>query len=44
MGIGMAIVLQPGDVQKAQALLNKNKIKSWVIGEVEKGAEKVRLI
>ncbi len=44
MGIGMAIVLQPGDVQKAQALLNKNKIKAWVIGEVEKGAEKVRLI
>jgi len=25
MGIGMAIVLQPGDVQKAQALLNKIK-------------------
>ncbi len=44
MGIGMAIVVSPGDAQKAQVVLAKNKVRSWVIGEMEKGVEKVRLI
>jgi phosphoribosylformylglycinamidine cyclo-ligase len=39
MGIGMTAILNKGDVKKAQAILKKWAVKSWVIGEVVKGAE-----
>ncbi|MBN1405821.1 MAG: phosphoribosylformylglycinamidine cyclo-ligase [Candidatus Omnitrophica bacterium] len=44
MGIGMAAVLSPSDVRKAQMLLNKFNIRTWVIGEVAKGKGEVRLV
>jgi len=44
MGIGMAVVLQRKDLKKAQAILTGYKIRSWVIGEVEKGDKKVKLL
>lgn len=44
MGIGMAVVLSAKDFKKARAILARYKIRSWVIGEVEKGDEKVRLV
>ena len=44
MGIGMAVVLPPQDVKKAQLLLNKFHMKSWVIGEVVKGNGEVKLV
>lgn len=43
MGIGMVVVISPKDVMKAQNLLAKFKIRSWVIGEVVKGKKEVRL-
>jgi phosphoribosylformylglycinamidine cyclo-ligase len=42
MGIGMVVVLDGSSVKKAQALLKRLKIASWVIGDVVKG-KKVRL-
>ncbi len=44
MGIGMAVVLQAKDLKKAQTILTRYKIRSWVIGEIEKGNQKVRLL
>ena len=44
MGIGMAVVLSAKDIKKAQSVFTRYKMKSWVIGEVEKGDEKVKLI
>ena len=45
MGIGMVLVLSAKDAEKAQkALAKKFKLKSWVIGEVVKGARGVELI
>jgi len=42
MGIGMVVVLDGSSVKKAQTLLKRLKISSWVIGDVVKG-KKVRL-
>ncbi len=39
MGIGMTVTLNKANVKKAQAILVKWKIKSWLIGEVVKGKE-----
>jgi len=44
MGIGMAVVLSAKDLKKSKAIFDRYKIKSWVIGKVETGAEKVRLV
>ena len=44
MGIGMVVVVSPKDVKKAQALLRKDKLASWVIGDIVKGKQQVRLI
>lgn len=43
MGIGMAVVLSPKDLRKAQSLLAKFKIRTWAIGEIVKGSGKVEL-
>ena len=44
MGLGMAVVLSAKDLKRAQSILTSCKIKSWVIGEIEQGDEKVKLI
>ena len=44
MGIGMAVVISAKDSKKAKAIFDRYKIKSRVIGKVETGAEKVRLV
>ena len=45
MGIGMALVLKRQDVIKAKKYLEKKfKLKSWIIGEVIHGREKVEII
>ena len=44
MGIGMAVVISPKDVKKAQRLLAGYSMKSWVIGEVVRGNRKVKLL
>ncbi len=44
MGIGMAVVISPKDVKKAQRLLAGYGMKSWVIGEVVRGNRKVKLL
>ena len=44
MGIGMVVVISAKDSKKAKAIFDRYKIKSWVIGKVETGAEKVRLV
>lgn len=44
MGIGMILALGPKDVKRTQKILSKNKLKSWVIGEVIKGNKKVHIV
>jgi len=44
MGIGMAVVLKPADVKKAPLLLAGRKMKSWVIGNIIRSKQKVRLV
>lgn len=44
MGIGMVVVLSKRDIKKAQTVLGRFKMKSWVIGEVVKGNKTVKLI
>lgn len=44
MGIGMVVVLSPKDVGKSQNILSKNKVQSWIIGEVVKGNKRVKLV
>ncbi|MFH1867930.1 MAG: phosphoribosylformylglycinamidine cyclo-ligase [Candidatus Omnitrophota bacterium] len=44
MGIGMVVVLSPKDVRKSQNILSKNKVRSWVIGEVIRGYKQVKLV
>ncbi|MFH0732802.1 MAG: phosphoribosylformylglycinamidine cyclo-ligase [Candidatus Omnitrophota bacterium] len=44
MGIGMVVVLPKKDIRKAQQLLVKFKMESWVIGEVVRGKREVKLI
>lgn len=45
MGIGMVLALSKKDAEKAQKILkNKFKLKSWIIGRVEKGKRTVEII
>lgn len=44
MGIGMVVVVSPRDVEKAQSLLAKLKINSWLIGEIVRGNKQVKLV
>lgn len=44
MGIGMVVVLPRGDAGKAQEILSGFKIRAWVIGEITKGKQRVRLV
>lgn len=44
MGIGMVMILSKKDAGKAQAILKKHKLESWVIGRVVKGPEKVTIV
>jgi phosphoribosylformylglycinamidine cyclo-ligase len=43
MGIGMVTVLARKDINIARKTLNDFRIKTWVIGEIEKGKQRVRL-
>lgn len=44
MGIGMVMVLSLPEALKAQALLKKHRLKSWVIGRIVKGKGTVELV
>lgn len=39
MGIGMVVVLEPRQVQRAQAVLKTFRLQSWPIGKIIKGQE-----
>ena len=38
MGIGMVLVVAPGDAARTVALFAKLGLKAWIIGDVEKGS------
>jgi len=44
MGIGMALVVQPADVDRTIAAFAKRRFKAWKIGEVVRGPHEVELI
>ncbi len=44
MGVGMALVLPPAAVPKAQQALRRHRIPSWVIGEVTRGRKEVLFV
>lgn len=44
MGIGMVMVLSLPEALKAQAILRKHKLKSWVIGRIVKGKREVTIV
>ena len=44
MGIGMVLVVEPGHAAAVQRLLTRQKVKSWVIGEVSGSRKKVEII
>jgi phosphoribosylformylglycinamidine cyclo-ligase len=44
MGIGMVTVIASQEIEHAQDILKQHNIKSWVIGQVEKGSHRVRLV
>jgi phosphoribosylformylglycinamidine cyclo-ligase len=44
MGIGMVIVLALKDVNTARKILSGSRIRTWVIGEIEKGKQRVQLV
>ena len=44
MGIGMVVVLAREDANIAQKILAGFKIKTWVIGEIAKGKQRVQLV
>lgn len=41
MGIGMIVVVSPKDIDKAGKILDRVKMKNWIIGEVVKGNKSV---
>ncbi len=43
MGIGMALILPPAAVSKAQKFLRRQEVASWVIGEVIRGQGTIRI-
>ena len=44
MGVGMVVVVSPADAARAQKVLAKEGVRSWVIGEAVKGRQEVRLV
>jgi phosphoribosylformylglycinamidine cyclo-ligase len=36
MGIGMVVIVSPGEVRKLSGLLKKDRLKHWIIGRMEK--------
>jgi len=44
MGIGMALVVQPADVDRTIAAFAKRRFKAWKIGDVVRGPHEVELI
>ena len=44
MGLGMVIVISPEDYAAAKKIFGKWKIDSWIVGSVDKGKGKVRII
>ncbi|MBI5124267.1 MAG: phosphoribosylformylglycinamidine cyclo-ligase, partial [Candidatus Omnitrophica bacterium] len=44
MGIGMALVISKGDVDKSRSLLAANGFKSHIIGRVVKGNREVAIL
>ncbi|OQA51918.1 MAG: Phosphoribosylformylglycinamidine cyclo-ligase [Candidatus Omnitrophica bacterium ADurb.Bin292] len=39
MGIGMVVILEPGQVQRARSILKTFRLRSWPIGKIIKGQE-----
>jgi phosphoribosylformylglycinamidine cyclo-ligase len=37
MGLGLVLVVSPGDAATAQAVLAARGLASWVVGSIEKG-------
>ena len=44
MGLGMVIVISPEDYGAAKKIFGKWKIDSWIVGSVDKGKGKVKII
>ena len=44
MGIGMVLALEKGRADKVMSRLKSSGLRSWVIGEVIKGKERVKII
>jgi phosphoribosylformylglycinamidine cyclo-ligase len=44
MGIGMALVVSPGDADRTMALFSNRGIKAWAIGEVVRGKREVTIL
>jgi phosphoribosylformylglycinamidine cyclo-ligase len=44
MGIGMAIAIGRGQAMQAQDIMHRFGIKSWIIGEIVKGRQRVKLV
>ena len=44
MGVGMAVVVSRKDIKRAQDILRRLNIKSWIIGSIENGKKPVKLI
>lgn len=44
MGIGMAVIVPPSSVAKAQQVLRRSGVASWVIGEIVRGHREVRFV
>jgi phosphoribosylformylglycinamidine cyclo-ligase len=44
MGIGMVLIVESGMVNPVKIKLSGFKLKSWVIGEIQKGKKSVRIV
>ena len=44
MGLGMVIVIRPEDFRAAKKVFDRYRIKSWVVGSIEKGRGEVKII
>jgi phosphoribosylformylglycinamidine cyclo-ligase len=44
MGLGMIIVISPQDFRKAKKIFDRRGIDSWIVGSVNKGKAKVKII
>lgn len=43
MGVGMNVIVRAKDADKALEAIRKNGVDAYIVGEIEKGAEKIRL-